>query len=219
MGPRSSIAAGLAAGIVVAIVLLAVLVAVLPTSGRAVAPTASPAPPSVGPAATASSTPSSPPSGPLASPTLIVTGFHVGQPAPALHVPQVGGGTIDLTALRGKPVWVYFMATWCPSCQDEVPIMESFAVRYAASGLVVLGVDVREDQGTVAAFASRLGATFPIGLDADGSAQSRWGALALPTHFWVDKSGVVRYGAVGGIGPDVMATGLRTILPGVTVTP
>ena len=35
----------------------------------------------------------------------------------------------------------------------------------------------------------------------------------------VDRDGVVRYGALGGIGPDVMAEGLKTILPGVNVTP
>jgi hypothetical protein len=41
----------------------------------------------------------------------------------------------------------------------------------------------------------------------------------LPVHFWVDKDGIVRDGALGGLGPDVMATGLGSILPGVTVTP
>ena len=45
-----------------------------------------------------------------------------------------------------------------------------------------------------------------------------WDALALPVHFWIDKDGIVRDGALGGIGPDVMATGLKTILPGVDVT-
>ena len=219
MGPRSSIAAGLMTGIVVAIVVLAALVALVPLPGGAVAVATPSAPAGVAPSPIASPAPSNTASAPLASPTLIVTGFHIGQPAPALRIPQVGGGTVDLAALRGKPVWLYFMATWCPSCQEEVPAMGSFAARYAASGLVVVGVDVREDQGTVAAFADRLGAVFPIGLDAQGSAQSTWGAYALPTHFWIDKNGVIRYGALGGIGPDIMATGLRTILPGVTVTP
>ncbi len=45
------------------------------------------------------------------------------------------------------------------------------------------------------------------------------GALALPVHFWIDTDGIVRDAALGGIGPDVMAAGLGTILPGVTVTP
>ena len=37
--------------------------------------------------------------------------------------------------------------------------------------------------------------------------------------FWIDAAGIVRDGALGGIGPDVMAAGSKTILPGVDVTP
>ena len=87
-------------------------------------------------------------------------------------------------------------------------------------GLVVLAIDVKEEEGTVAAFADSLGSTFPLGLDGDGSAADRWGAAAaLPMHFWIDKDGIVRDGALGGIGPDIMARGLQTIMPDVTVTP
>jgi thiol-disulfide isomerase/thioredoxin len=111
------------------------------------------------------------------------------------------------------------MATWCLSCRDEFPLVNGFAARYDKDGLVVVAVDVREDEGAVASFASQLAATFPIGLDTDGRAAATWGAIGLPTHFFVDAAGVIRYGAVGGIGPDIMATGLRTIMPGVTVTP
>jgi len=155
---------------------------------------------------------SAPPSGAAAN-------FHVGQPAPALVVPQVGGGTIDLAKLKGKPVWINFMATWCPPCRDEFPLMNGFAARYGGRGLVVLAVDVKEDEGIVASFAQSLNTTFPVGLDADGAAQQRWGAVVLPVHFWVDAQGIVRDGSLGGIGPDVMARGLESILPGVTVTP
>jgi hypothetical protein len=97
--------------------------------------------------------------------------------------------------------------------------MNSFKTRYGGKGLVVIAIDVGEDEGTVATFAIRLGATFPIGLDTDGKAQQAWGVVALPIHFWIDKEGIVRAGALGGIGPDVMAQSLAKILPGVTVTP
>ena len=49
-------------------------------------------------------------------------------------------------------MWVNFMQTTCPPCVDEFPVMSGFAARYAATGLVVVAVDVREDEGTVAAF-------------------------------------------------------------------
>ena len=111
------------------------------------------------------------------------------------------------------------MQTTCPPCVDEFPLMNGFAARYADTGLVVIAIDIREEEGTVAAFAQSLNAAFPIGLDADGAAAAAWGALALPVHFWVDRDGIVRAGALGGIGPDVMAENLATILPGVDVTP
>jgi hypothetical protein len=95
--------------------------------------------------------------------------------------------------------------------------MNGFAVRYAGAGLVVVAVDVREDEATVVAFAQDLGVTFPIGLDQDGSVQAAWRTPVLPVHYWIDKEGIVRDGALGGIGPDIMATSLQKILPGVTV--
>ena len=143
----------------------------------------------------------------------------MGQTAPLLVVPQLGGGTIDLANLKGKAVWLNFMQTTCPECVDDFPLMNGFKARYEEKGLVVIAVDIREDEGTVAAFATRLNATFPIGLDTDGAAQRAWGTYALPIHFWIDRDGIVRAGALGGISPDLMAASLRKILPGVNVTP
>ncbi len=223
-----SIIAGLFAGIAVALLVLGGIVAFAPEPGAA--PTPAPVPSgSIGiatptPTVVASPSPSggsvAPSSSPLQPGGSATAGlFHVGEVAPALVVPQVGGGTIDLTNLRGQPVWVNFMGTYCPPCLDEFPLMNGFASRYAEDGLVILAIDVKEDEGTVAAFAESLSATFPLGLDSDGSAQERWGALALPVHFWIDKDGIVRDGALGGIGPDIMARGLKSIMPGVDVTP
>ena len=143
----------------------------------------------------------------------------VGRPAPALTAPQVGGGTIDLAALRGRPVWLVFTGTYCPPCRDEYPLMNGFAARYAGTGLVVLAIHVREGEATVAPFVTSLNVVFPVGLDQDGSRARDWDAVALPVHYFLDAQGVVRDAAIGGIGPDLMAQGLESILPGVTVAP
>ena len=221
MGPRFAIAAGLLAGVGVAAILLLSLLVLAPEPGASATPAPSvpqasspSAPPSHSPATVA---PTGSASASAEAPSGV--GFHVGEPAPALVVPQVGGGTIDLATLKGKPVWINFMATWCPPCRDEFPLMNGFAARYGSTGLVVVAVDVREDEGTVASFAQQLNATFPLGLDSDGTTAGRWGAVALPVHFWIDAKGIVRDGAAGGIGADTMVHGLESILPGVDVTP
>ena len=97
--------------------------------------------------------------------------------------------------------------------------MVDYAGRYADDGLVVVAVDVREPESLVAPYMSSLGVSFPVGLDEDGVAQTAWGAFALPVHYWVDAIGIIRAGAFGGIGPDIMSSSLETILPGVDVTP
>jgi thiol-disulfide isomerase/thioredoxin len=236
MGPRLSVLAGLVAGVLVAVAVLAGVILAVPAA----------APPSVAPAQSASATGESPSPSPTASVVASAsasagaspsesapsasagspsasggetTNFHVGSAAPALVITQVGGGTIDLTSLKGKAVWINFMQTTCPPCLDEFPLMNGFAVRYADNDLVIIAVDIREDESTVAEFATRLKASFPLGLDTDGAAQQAWGAYGLPVHFWIDKTGVVRDGALGGIGGDVMARGVGAILPGVEVTP
>lgn len=226
MPSRLAVVLGLLAGVVSATLALAAIVAFVPGP---IHPTATPTPAAsfaaVSPSPSTLLSPSPSNAGPLsggpsASPSPTPgPAFFIGQLAPALRVTRVGGGTIDLAALRGKPVWLNFMQTTSPPCVDEFPLMNGFSVRYANTGLVVVAVDIAEDENAVKAFAEGLKATFPVGLDPKAEAQKVWGAFALPVHFWIDKDGFVRAGALGGIGPDIMAANLQKILPGTTVTP
>jgi thiol-disulfide isomerase/thioredoxin len=242
MGGKTAIALGLVAGLVAGGLIVGGVIALAPVPGAAspaspppsagspqasVAPSASEAPGgSVAPSPAGPSgsvAPVDPSAGDASavdpSASTIAEAFGIGKPAPALVLPLVGGETMDLASLKGKPVWVNFMATWCPPCQDELPLMGGFAARYEDTGLVVLAVDVKEDEATVQPFFQDKNLFLPVALDVDGNAQADWGAVALPVHFWIDADGIVREGALGGIGPDVMAQGLASILPGVTVTP
>lgn len=214
-----SIVTGLVAGVLIAVAILGGIVALGPEPVPSATPVPTLAPsPSLEPSTAAGGSDRPSPSATPPASDDPGAPFHVGEPAPPLVVPQVGGGTIDLANLRGEPVWVNFWGTYCPPCVDEFPLMNGFAARYADEGLVILAIDVREEEGVVAAFADRLGTTFPLGLDEDGSVAASWDAIALPVHFWIDREGIIRDGALGGIGPDIMARGLSTIL-GITVEP
>ena len=217
MGPRSTVVVGLVAGSMVAVAILFSAVILLPEPSPAPtdAVVATPGASQAGGATPGTGSASMP----SIEASISTTGFHIGEAAPRLSVPQLGGGRIDLASLHGRPVWVNFMQTTCPPCVDEFPLMNGFAARYSASGLVVVAIDIREDEGTVASFVRSLNAQFPIGLDSDGLAAQTWDAVALPVDFWVDADGIIRGGALGGIGPDVMAANLNLILPGANVTP
>ena len=239
MSGRLAVLIGLLAGLVTAGIALGAALLSAPQIADALYPTPTPSVvatqrptvpprPSATPVQTASPLPlpsgvvtsTLPPLSPSPGPSSSSAGaapFGIGKPAPKLALPLLGGGTVDLAALKGKPVWVNFMGTYCPPCRDEFPQMSLLAARYEDEGLVVLAVDVREDPEVVQAFMDETGATFQMALDRDGAAQKAWGAIALPIHFWVDAQGIVREGALGAIDPETMAAGLRAILPGVEI--
>ena len=217
-----AVALGLAVGAAAALGLAIAVYSLVPVApAPTVAATSTPAAelPSPTPVATAVATPSPTAGGPNGSgATRSPSPFPlVGQPAPSLVAPDLDGGSIDLAAYRGKPVWVVFTGTYCPPCRDEYPLMNGFAVRYAETGLVVLAIHVKEDAATVRPFVDGLNVTVPVGLDGDGSRAATWDALALPVHYWIDEAGIVQDAALGGLGPEEMARGLGTILPGVTI--
>ena len=217
MGSRSTLVAGLLAGMTAAAVMLVAAVLALPEPSPGAAALASPS------SATGSPGVSTPPPESAGEPSveasIVTTTFRIGEPAPALRVPQLGGGQIDLTKLAGQPVWIAFIQTTCGSCAEDIGTMTTSAARYADAGLVVIAIDVREDEAIMTAFVQGHGVTFPIGLDADGAAATAWNAVTLPAHFWIDRDGVVRAAALGGIGPEAMARNLQAILPGIDVTP
>ena len=55
-----------------------------------------------------------------------------GKPAPALE-------GVSLSALRGRPVLLFFWAHWCPDCKAEAPILAAIRSRFEAQGLAVVG--------------------------------------------------------------------------------
>lgn len=219
---------GVAAGILVSLVLVGLVVTRL---GERPASLPSPTPPAASPSSAVSSEIASPGPAtaggsrvpPTATPSQAGSPSgpgdpRIGQAAPSLAVDRIGGGRLDTAALRGRPIWVNFTASWCPTCRDELPFLERVRARFG-DRLEVLVVDVREDEETVTALARELGLTLPIGLDRDGLAQAAWGAYALPVHYWLDAEGRIREIVYGGAGPEELLAGLRSVMPDASLEP
>lgn len=188
-----------------------------PPGGAAlVTATATPIPsPTAVSSPTASAT-SGPTSGPTSSGPVSggpAAGLKVGQLAPGLTLPQVSGGKLDLAALRGKPVWLAFTASWCPSCRDEMSLMDAANAQYG-DRLVIVAVDVKEDAATAAALVAQTGFVARMAVDRDGTGQASFGAFVLPIHYFIDKDGVIRDVLYGEASVPEFAAGIRSVLPG-----
>jgi peroxiredoxin len=112
--------------------------------------------------------------------------------APRVQVKSVTGERLDLERLPERgPVVLDFWATWCKPCLASLPELEALHRRYGARGLTVIGVSVDGPRNfpKVRPFAQRLGLTFPIVLDEDGSLQQRFQVRAVPTSVLIAPDG------------------------------
>ena len=51
---------------------------------------------------------------------------------------------VSLKDYRGKVVFLNFWATWCQSCRDEMPDMESLYREFKGKGLEIVAVNVKD---------------------------------------------------------------------------
>jgi len=158
------------------------------------------------------SLPSSVPSGTPFASAQPGTGTAIGQVAPNIVVTLTDGSLMDTADFGGQPMWINFMATWCPQCADELPMMERFEAQLTDK-MTLLVIDVGEDRRTVRTFMDGLNVDLTVGLDEDGAIQARWGANALPVHFWLDADGVVREIVYGGAPEEIFIQAITAVVP------
>lgn len=162
--------------------------------------------------ALASRPPTVAPSGSAAAAVTPVVGLAIGDKAPPLEVTLLDGSVMNTADFQGVPIWINFMATWCPQCRDELPMMADYATQLGDS-MNILVVDVGEDRQTVKTFAKSLAFDLPVGVDDDGAVQRSWGAYALPVHYWLDADGIVRDIVYGGAPREVFIEAITDLVP------
>lgn len=133
----------------------------------------------------------------------------LGTPAPAWNIRTwINSEPLTLEALRGKVVLLRFWTDQCPFCAASAPYLAQWHARYAARGLVVIGLyhpkpPGLRDPAIVKSAAQAFGMTFPIAIDADWKTLHRYW-LTGRRHAWtsvsflIDQKGIIRYIHPGG---------------------
>ncbi|TAK56557.1 MAG: redoxin domain-containing protein [Dehalococcoidia bacterium] len=89
------------------------------------------------------------------------------RPAPDFVLADYDGKAVKLSDFRGKTVLLNFWASWCTTCEAEMPDMDRLA-RENPDALVVLGVNQMEGRGTAKRFSDSLRLqNFVFALDKD----------------------------------------------------
>jgi peroxiredoxin len=138
----------------------------------------------------------------------------VGRMAPDFVLRDMDGNAVRLSDLRGKTVFLNFFATWCVSCQAEMPTVQQAWLKYKDKNVVFLGVDVAEPVDVVRQFVNKGGYTWNFVLDSTQQTTADYHVTGIPTTFFIDKNGVITglndSGPITSIGLDkLMSVAMR----------
>jgi peroxiredoxin len=135
-----------------------------------------------------------------------VTMAKLERPAPAFELRDLNGQTVRLENYRDKVVMVNFWWSGCVPCVEETPALQAAYSKLADEGLVIIGVNVRQNERRgpegdtdVQRFVEQYGVTYPIALDDTGEVGRSYQVLPLPTSFFIDQSGTIRYASYQSI--------------------
>lgn len=99
-----------------------------------------------------------------------------GDSAPGFTATDIDGTPISLEGLRGKPVWLVFMATWCTGCRTEIPDIQG-VVASRGDAVRVVVIYVGENRNTVSDYSKRVGNDFPEVVDQDQQISAAYGIM------------------------------------------
>ena len=85
----------------------------------------------------------------------------VGAPLPLVAAPLIGGGQFDPQQAEGRPVVLYWWASWCPFCALQSPEVQKLWAAQAGRGLQVLALSIDQKAEDARAYLQKRGYTFP----------------------------------------------------------
>jgi peroxiredoxin len=85
----------------------------------------------------------------------------LGQPAPALSLPDLDGTLHRLSDYRGRRVVLNFWASWCAPCVEEMPTLDRLSAKFGERAPIVIGIAM-DDPAHVRAFLAAHPVSYPI---------------------------------------------------------
>lgn len=131
----------------------------------------------------------------------------LGNPAPAVSSPLVGGGTFDLARRKGSWVVLNFFNSTCVPCRAEHPQLVAFQKNQSAleNGAELATVVNDDSDAAVAEFFKKNGGDWPKVTDPDGAIAVAFGVAKVPESWVIDPSGFVRLRIAGEVTSDFLS--------------
>jgi peroxiredoxin len=115
--------------------------------------------------------------------------FEVRKEAPRFSLKDLDGKSTSLNDFRGKPALLLFWAAWCPSCCEEIPVLEKyFSGRQDQVAILLLAIDGDKEK-RIRRYVQKEKITLPVLLDAKEKVARTFGVNFIPVVFLIDREG------------------------------
>jgi peroxiredoxin len=114
----------------------------------------------------------------------------VGKEAPLFSLPTTEGN-FNLIDLRGSSALLTFIGTWSPPSLEQISILDNLS---STKNVVV---STQETLSKLSIFQKRGGYDFTIVVDEDGELIEDYNLYSLPTHYFLDRNGVIKKIIIG----------------------
>jgi len=121
-----------------------------------------------------------------------VRGSSVNGLAPDFSGTTVDGENIRISDYRGKIVLVNLFASWCGPCLAETPHLVEID-NDNQGDLIILGMNFQETPKSISGYRKDFDISYPLVLDPEGSFFKLYRSVGLPTSWFIDPEGVIRY--------------------------
>ena len=143
----------------------------------------------------------------------IIRSALLGRQAPDFALRTLDGSrTVRLNELRGQVVIVNFWASWCAACREEHPALLAAWDRYSDQGVVLVGIDFQDRQGSAMEFMREMGGNWPVVEDPGGRTALDYGVAGVPETFFIGRDGVIRFKQVGPSSYELLTDQIQRLL-------
>ena len=149
----------------------------------------------------------------------------IGKPAPQFSLEDLSGRKISLADYKGKAILINFWATWCGPCKVETPWLVDLRNQYAGKGFEILGVSTDDidrsdmkafgqEKKEIGDFVQKMHMPYPVLIDGDSLSKPYGGLDAMPTSFFVDRTGKIVAATMGISSKDDIEANIQKALKG-----
>ena len=111
--------------------------------------------------------------------------------APPFCLKTLNGGKVSLSDYQGRLVLLVFWATWCPSCVEELPLLEKFmAGNKDQLTVLTLAID-GEKEKRIQRIVNENQITLPVLLDVKEKIARIYGVKFVPAAFLINREGLI----------------------------